>query len=473
MGELHGFLKYNRSEAGYRSKDERVKDYKEVLKMLEIPEIRVQAARCMDCGTPFCHSIGCPVGNLIPEWNDLIYNGQWKEAWLRLEKTNNFPEITGRICPAPCETSCTLAINDAPVSIKQIELAIAEKAFDKGWVIPRKPEVETGKKIAVIGSGPAGLASSQQLRRMGHSVTLFEKDQKLGGLLRYGIPDFKLDKSVIDRRLVQMEAEGVEFETGVTVGEDISMNYLKAKFDAILITTGAGTPRDLPVEGRELEGVHFAMEFLSANTDKVNGVDNDQFISAKGKNVVVIGGGDTGSDCVGTSNRHGANKIYQFEIMPKPLDWKEDRNPSWPDWPIILRTSSSHLEGCERDWNILTKSFEGKDGKVTKGKFARIEWVPVEGGGRPQMKEIPGSEFILDIDLAFLAMGFVHTDHYPIVEKSGLKTDGRGNIAVEGYATSEAGVFAAGDSHSGASLVVRAINHGRNAAQEIDQYLNQ
>ena len=390
---------------------------------------------------------------------------------MRLEKTCNFPEFTGRVCPALCEASCTLALNDAAVTIKQVELAIVEKAFEQGWVIARPPLKESGKSVAVIGSGPAGLAASQQLRRMGHEVTLLEKDEKIGGLMRYGIPDFKLDKEVIDRRLNQMAKEGVKFETGVLVGEDISITYLKSKFDAILIATGAGTPRDLPAKGRDLKGVHFAMDFLSRNTDKVNGSKREDFINAKGKNVLVIGGGDTGSDCVGTSNRHGAKKIYQYEIMPMPMEWKEDRNPNWPDWPLMLRTSSSHKEGCERDWNILTKSFEGKDGKLKKVNLARIEWIKQDDGSRPQMKEISGSEFSLDIDLAFLAMGFVHTDHYPIVDKMKLDTDNRGNIASSDYHTNIDGIFTAGDANTGASLVVRAMDHGRQAAESINTYL--
>ena len=348
MGKTTGFLEFPRVTHGYRAAGQRVKDYNEIILPLPAEEISRQGSRCMDCGIPFCHAMGCPVVNLIPEWNDLVYKGKWREAYERLEMTNNFPEITGRICPAPCEAACTLSINSSPVTIKQIELAIIENAWNQGWVLPRPPLKETEKKVAIIGSGPAGLAAAQQLRRLGHSVTVFEKDERVGGILRFGIPDFKLDKKIIDRRLTQLSAEGVVFETGVHIGEDISARYLDRTFNA--------------VPGRGLEGINFAMEYLAQSNRKVAGIlGSEKQISAKNKNVLVIGGGDTGSDCVGTANRQGAKKVFQFEIMPKPREWSDGSNPEWPNWPQILRTSSSHEEGCERDWNILTKSFTGRD----------------------------------------------------------------------------------------------------------------
>ncbi|MBF9016254.1 MULTISPECIES: glutamate synthase subunit beta [unclassified Oceanispirochaeta] len=473
MGKVLGFLEHDRTDFKYRAVEDRLKDYKEVMIPTPIEGLADQGARCMDCGTPFCHNLGCPISNLIPEWNDAVYRGQYKEAFERLEITNNFPEVTGRICPAPCETSCTLSINDAPVAIKQMELGIIEKAFAAGWVVPRPPRIETGKSVAVVGSGPSGMAASQQLRRMGHQVTLFEKSEKIGGLLRYGIPDFKLDKSVLDRRIQQMKAEGVSFETGVAIGEDLSIRYLQNKYDSVLITMGAGAPRNLPVPGRELKGVHFAMEYLGQSNKNVSGEFYDEeVINAKGKTVLVIGGGDTGSDCVGTANRQGAEKVYQYEIMPKPLDWKNAHNPSWPDWPSILRTSSSHNEGCERDWNISTLGFYGKKGFVEKGSFQRVEWKADPAGGRPQLVPIVGSEFDLDVDLVFLAMGFVHVEHNRIITDLNLELDGRGNIKTDGnYGTTIDGVFAAGDAETGASLVVRALGHGRSAAEAVDAYL--
>ncbi len=473
MGKVLGFVEFDRTDFKYRPVEDRLKDYKEVMIPTPVESLRDQGARCMDCGTPFCHNLGCPITNLIPEWNDAVYRGQWKEAFERLEITNNFPEVTGRVCPAPCETSCTLSINDAPVTIKQMELGIIEKAWSAGWVIPRPPKFETGKSVAVVGSGPSGMAASQQLRRMGHQVTLFEKSEKIGGLLRYGIPDFKLDKGVLDRRIEQMKAEGVNFETGVAIGEDLSIRYLQNKFDAVLITMGAGAPRNLPVPGRELEGVHFAMEYLSQSNKNVSGEFYDEsVINAKGKSVLVIGGGDTGSDCVGTANRQGAKKVHQIEIMPKPLEWKEAHNPNWPDWPAILRTSSSHNEGCERDWNVTTLKFEGKNGKLKGGSFQRVEWKADPAGGRPQMVPVEGSEFDLKVDLVFLAMGFVHVEHNRIITDLNLELDGRGNIKTDGnYGTSIDGVFAAGDAETGASLVVRALGHGRKAAEAVDTYL--
>jgi len=470
MGKTNGFLETGRSELNYRDVDIRLADYDEVTIDKTVEELVEQGGRCMECGTPFCHSIGCPIVNLIPEWNDAIWRGQWREAFERLEITNNFPEFTGRICPAPCETSCTLSINDAPVTIKQNERAIIEKAFDEGWVVPKPPKIESGKTVAVIGSGPAGLAASQQLRRFGHRVTLFEKNRKIGGLLRYGIPDFKLDKRVIDRRLEQLLAEGVIFETGVHIGEDISLRYLRSKNDAILFTMGAGQPRDLPVPGRKLGNIHFAMDFLGQSNRRVSGEITDG-IDAKGKTVLVIGGGDTGSDCIGTARRQGASEVYQYEIMPKPMVWNKSWNPSWPNWPNILRTTSSHKEGCEREWNVETLSFEGRGNVVSRGSFRRIEWVPGVKGARPSTRAIPGSDFSLDVDLVLLAMGFVHVEHNRALVDQGIDFDERGNIKTENYHTSIEGFFAAGDADVGASLVVRALNHGRLAAREIHRWL--
>ena len=473
MGKPTGFLEYKRVTPACRSVEERIKDYKEVYKTLSWEELNKQAARCMDCGIPFCHSLGCPLGNLIPEWNDSVYHGRFDEAALRLEETNNFPEITGRVCPALCEASCTLSINDSPVSIKQLELAIVERAFSEDAVRPRPPKHETGKRVAVIGSGPAGLAAGQNLRRKGHRVTLFEKADRPGGILRYGIPDFKLEKWVVDRRVEQLLQEGVEFETGVTVGEDISMRYLLKKFDAVLIAIGAGTPRDLNVQGRGFEGIHFAMEYLTLSNKYVSGnIGEDEILSAKNKNVLVIGGGDTGSDCVGTAVRQGAVHVSQFEIMPKPMEWDEPYNPSWPDWPNILRTSSSHGEGVERKWSLETTRFSGRGIKVEKAYFRKVEWKDRGKGKRPRLIPVPESEFSLPVDLVLLAMGFIHPEHGKLVQDLHLDMDSRGNIAAgEDYMTSEPGVFVAGDALSGASLVVRAMTHGRYAADSVDKYL--
>ena len=474
MTNVFGFLEKERKNPPYRDVKERVKDYKEVTTRLEKDELKDQAERCMNCGIPFCHSYGCPISNLIPEWNDAVYNDQWKEAMERLEITNNFPEFTGRICPAPCEAACTLAINTSAVSIRELELNIIEDAFAKGLVVPHIPEDLTGKHVAVIGGGPAGLAAAQQLRRSGHEVTVFEKSTRVGGLLRFGIPDFKLDKSVIDRRLDILKAEGITFETGVEIGKDISVSYLRNKFDAILVTAGAGQPRNLPVEGRELEGVYYAMEFLSQSNKFVSGENKDLLIDAKGKNVLVIGGGDTGSDCVGTSVRQGAKNVYQIEIMPKPLEWTGDHNPEWPEWPRILRTSSSHLEGCDRKWNVATEKFSGKDGKLAKAHLSNIEWKASENGGRPEMVKL--DNYDLDVDLVFLAMGFVHVEHGSFTEQlisEGVKLDERGNIAVDDFKAADCGIFAAGDAITGASLVVRAINSGRMAAFEVDRFLTE
>ncbi|MBD3321096.1 MAG: glutamate synthase small subunit [Chitinivibrionales bacterium] len=472
MGKTTGFLDFSRRTPVYIPVEERVRNYREFVVLQPGEELEKQGGRCMDCGIPFCHAVGCPVYNLIPEWNDCVYRGKWKEAYYRLEMTNNLPEVTGRVCPAPCEASCTLSINTAPVTIKQIELAIIERAFQEGWVVPRPPDHETRKRVAVVGSGPAGLAAAQQLRRAGHTVTLFEKEDKIGGILRYGIPDYKLDKQALDRRIEQMAAEGVVFETDVVIGDDISVRYLRKSFDAILLTTGAGTPRNLHVPGRGLEGIHFAMDYLKMSNKCVAGELNEyQIITAKNKTVLVIGGGDTGADCVGTAIRQGARQVYQYEIMPKPMAWDKPWNPSWPEWPQIFRTASSHEEGCIREWSVLTKQFRGHDIHVEEADFARVEWAPGKARGRPAMKEIPDSEFSLKVDLVLLAMGFLHAEHSKLVNDLGISLDERGNLKTDNYATSSGGVYAAGDSGTGASLVVRAIFHGREAAKAIDNYL--
>jgi glutamate synthase (NADPH/NADH) small chain len=477
MGKPTGFLEFTRLKSRYRPVGERIGDYREINKPADEQELKQEGARCMDCGTPFCHSFGCPVVNLIPEWNDAVYKDRWYEAWRRLELTNNFPELTGRICPAPCEAACTLAINSQPVSIKEIERGIIERAFREGWVRPLKPAQETGKRVAVIGSGPAGLAVAQNLRRGGHQVSLFEKSDRIGGILRYGIPDFKLEKWVLDRRLAQMAAEGVEFETDVAIGEDLSVRYLRRKYDAVVLALGAGRPRDLPVAGRGYEGIHFAMEYLTQSNRLIAGdVEPEEAISAAGKRVLVIGGGDTGSDCVGTAIRQKARSVTQVEILPKPREWNESWNPEWPFWPNILRSSSSHEEGCERMWSVNTAQFTGGyDPWVQKAHLNRVEWQPEQSAdGAParfRPVDIPGSEFELTVDLVLLALGFVHVEHRPLVEDLGIELDGRGNIAVDRYQTSEPGIFAAGDCHTGASLVVRAIYQGRGAALAVDKYL--
>ncbi len=473
MGKATGFLEFSRAPTQSRPIAERIRDYREIPLKSSGDIIEQEGARCMDCGIPFCHSIGCPVVNLIPEWNDAVYKGQWREAWDRLELTNNLPEVTGRVCPAPCEPACTLSINAEPVSIKKIELAIVEKAFEEGWVVPRPPRTETGKRVAVVGSGPAGMAAAQQLRRAGHQVTLFEKADKIGGLLRYGIPDFKLEKHVLDRRIRQMELEGVEFETGVTIGNDLSARYLHNKFDVLLLTMGAGSARDLDIPNRDLDGIHLAMDFLARSNRFVSGdIHRSELISAKDKNVLVIGGGDTGSDCVGTSIRQGAETVRQIEIMPKPMDWKESSNPNWPHWPNILRTSTSHQEGCERDWSVNSKEFLGESGAVCSVRCSRIEWEKTDPFSRPKMVDVLGSEFSIKAELVLLAMGFVHVEHSKLTDGFGVQYDSRGNILTDlNYSTTVDGVFAAGDANTGASLVVRAIDHGRRAAQSIIDYL--
>ncbi|OWQ83563.1 glutamate synthase [Roseateles aquatilis] len=487
MGKVTGFMEYARLEEGYEPVDTRLKNYKEFVIGLNVEQAKQQGARCMDCGTPFCNS-GCPVNNIIPDFNDLVYRGgdtDWKHAIAVLHSTNNFPEFTGRICPAPCEAACTLNVNDDAVGIKSIEHAIIDRAWSEGWVQPRPPKAGTGKTVAIVGSGPAGLAAAQQLARVGHAVTVFEKNDRVGGLLRYGIPDFKMEKSHIDRRVAQMEAEGVVFRTGVMVAhlpegskvtnwakDVVTADELMQQFDAVLLAGGAEQSRDLPVPGRDLAGIHFAMEFLPQQ-NKLNAGDKLKAqLRADGKHVIVIGGGDTGSDCVGTSNRHGAKSVTQFELMAQPPE-VEDRPMTWPYWPIKLRTSSSHEEGCEREFAIATKEFvggEGKDkGKVVGVKTVRVEWT------NGKMVEVPGTEQVLKADLVLLAMGFV-SPVAAIVDAFGVTKDARGNAKATtdfhgGYRTNVAKVFAAGDMRRGQSLVVWAIREGRQAARSVDEFL--
>jgi glutamate synthase (NADPH/NADH) small chain len=476
MGKPTGFKEFERKDRGYAPAEDRVKHYEEFVVSLSDNELTEQGARCMDCGIPFCHN-GCPVNNIIPDFNDLVYQSDYESAINVLHSTNNFPEFTGRICPAPCQESCTLNITDEPVTIKTIECAIIDKAWENGWVKPEVATHKTGKRIAVVGSGPAGMAAAQQLSRAGHTVVVYEKEDNIGGLLRYGIPDFKLAKMLIDRRVAQMRAEGVEFHTNTFIGEDISAKQLKQDYDAVVLTGGSEEPRDLPIAGRELQGVEFAMDFLRANSKVVQGVAGakEHLISAEGKHVVVIGGGDTGSDCIGTSNRHGAASVTQIEILDKP-PVKEDKAMTWPDWPNKLRTSSSQEEGCERMWNVVTKSFvDDGNGNVKALKCALVRWDK-DADGRWQMSEVEGSEFELKADLVTLAMGFVHPVHKGMIEELGLELDGRGNVngSTEGedaYKTSIDGVFSAGDMRRGQSLVVWAIREGRQAAHAVDKYL--
>ena len=486
MGKPTGFMEFERQEEAYESADSRKKHYREFIAQLTDEQAKVQGARCMDCGIPFCNN-GCPVNNIIPDFNDLVYRNHWQQAIAILHSTNNFPEFTGRICPAPCEAACTLGINEPPVGIKSIEHAIIDKAWENGWVTPQTPQTKTGKKIAIVGSGPAGLSAAQQLARAGHDVTVFEKRDRVGGLLRYGIPDFKLDKGLIDRRTKQLEAEGVTFRTSVYIGEadlpkgvgcdakeKITPKKLVKDFDAVLLTAGSETPRDLPIPGRELEGVHFAMEFLPQQ-NKINAGDKlkDQ-IKVSGKQVVVIGGGDPGSDCVGTSNRQGAKSVLQLEVMPKP-PVQENKALTWPYWPLKLRTSSSHEEGCERQWSITTKEFKGENGKLKSMVIASVEWQKDAQTGQMKMIEVPGSEKEIPADFVFLAMGFVNPVA-SLLDGFGVEKDGRGNAkaTTDGdgcYATNVPKVFAAGDVRRGQSLVVWAIREGRQAAREVDAFL--
>ncbi|MDE2341889.1 MAG: glutamate synthase subunit beta [Betaproteobacteria bacterium] len=470
MGKITGFMEIERQDPQSLPPNERVRSYHEFTLPLAEAEVSRQGARCMDCGIPFCQT-GCPVNNIIPDWNDLVYRGYWKEALDTLHSTNNFPEFTGRICPAPCEAACVLNINNDAVTIKNIEHTIIDKGWEEGWVTPQIAPSKTGKRVAVVGSGPAGLAAAQQLARAGHAVVLFEKNDRIGGLLRYGIPDFKMEKHLIDRRIQQMQAEGVEFRTGQHVGVTLPARSLLDEFDALLLTGGSEHPRDLPVPGRELEGVHFAMSFLPQQNRRNAGDDVPSQILATGKHVVVIGGGDTGSDCVGTSIRQGAASVTQFELMPRPPE-QENKPLVWPNYPMKLRTSSSQEEGCNRDWSVATKAFKGTNGRVEKLSAVRLEWKK-NADGQMAMSEVPGSEFEIKADLVLLAMGYLHPVHAGLLEQLGVAFDNRGNVQAntEQYQTSVPKVFAAGDMRRGQSLVVWAIREGRQAARAVDEFL--
>lgn len=473
MGDVTGFMKYDRKDFEKQSVDERLKHWNEFTKEMPEESIKSQGARCMDCGIPFCQD-GCPIGNVIPDWNDFAFRGLWQAAIKRLWKTNNFPEFTGRVCPAPCEYACVLGINNPPVTIKNMEVSIIEKAYKEGWVKPEPPKVRTGKTVAVIGSGPAGLACADQLNKSGHAVTVYEKNEVIGGLLSLGIPDFKLEKEVVNRRLKIMEQEGVKFKTKVNVGVDIPVKELQNKFDAIVLCCGAEQPRDLPVEGRDLKGVYFAMEFLTQQNRVNQGekFDPAQRIDADGKRVVILGGGDTGSDCVGTSNRQGAVSVKQFELLPQPPKERDPNNP-WPQWALIERTSTSHEEGVEQEYCIMTKKFSGENGVLKKLHAVRLEFgEPDPETGRRPMKEIPGSEFEVDVDLVFLAMGFLGPVKSGMIEELRVELDERRNVkADQNKMTNIPGVFTAGDMTRGQSLVVWAINEGRTAAEGVHQYL--
>ncbi|MHB8353379.1 MAG: glutamate synthase subunit beta [Burkholderiales bacterium] len=470
MGKTTGFMEIKRQDPSSLPPSERVGFYREFTLPLAEADVSRQGARCMDCGIPFCQT-GCPVNNIIPDWNDLVYRGYWKEALDTLHSTNNFPEFTGRICPAPCEAACVLNINDDAVAIKNIEHTIIDKGWEAGWVTPQIAPHRTGRRVAVIGSGPAGLAAAQQLARAGHAVVVFEKNDRIGGLLRYGIPDFKMEKHLIDRRMMQMQAEGVEFRTSQHVGVTLEASALLADFDAVVLTGGSEQPRDLTVPGRELDGVHFAMSFLPQQNKRNAGDEVTNQILATGKHVVVIGGGDTGSDCVGTSIRQGAASVTQFELMPRPPE-KENKPLVWPNYPMKLRTSSSQEEGCNRDWSVATKAFKGSNGRLEKLQVVRLEWKQ-DGNGQMTMSEITGSEFEIKADLVLLAMGYLHPVHAGLLQQLGVALDARGNVAAntEQYQTSLPKVFTAGDMRRGQSLVVWAIREGRQVARAVDEFL--
>jgi glutamate synthase (NADPH/NADH) small chain len=472
VGKSTGFMEFDRELPKRRPIAERVRDYREVYGKWPEEEARAQGARCMNCALPFCHQ-GCPLGNLIPDWNDLVYKGRWQDALAALHATNNFPEFTGRVCPAPCEASCVLAINQEPVAIEYIEKAIVDRGFDEGWIVPQPPQQRTGKRVAVVGSGPSGLAAAAQLNRAGHKVTVFERSEHIGGLLTLGIPDFKLDKGVVNRRVELMAAEGIEFRTDAEVGINVPVSDLQNYFDAICLAGGSTVARRLNVEGEELEGVHLAMDYLTQQNrlNRNQLVDSKDRISAEGKNVVILGGGDTGADCLGTAHRQGAEVVYQYEILPEPPITRRENNP-WPQWSLILRTSSAHEEGGIRDYDILTKRFSGSNGKLEKVHAVRIEWGPPDSTGRPVMNEIPGSEFEVEAQLVLLALGFLHPQREGMLEQLGVELDARGNVKQdENKMTSVSGVFAAGDMARGQSLVVWAIAEGRQAAKCIDEYL--
>ncbi|SMY37290.1 Glutamate synthase [NADPH] small chain [Photobacterium malacitanum] len=472
MGKPTGFLEFGRELPSKLDPSVRIQDNKEFVLNDEFGDkIQQQSARCMDCGVPFCHN-ACPIGNIIPEFNDAVYRDSWEEAWNILSSTNNFPEFTGRVCPAPCESGCVLGINQDPITICNIEKTIVETAYREGYAKPKIPRSRTGKTIAIIGSGPAGLAAAEQLNSAGHSVTVFERDEKVGGLLRFGIPDFKLGMDIIDRKIDLMAQAGVKFEVNAHIGVDINAQQLRQEFDVMLLTGGSTVPRNLPIPGRELNGVHFAMEFLAQNNRRANAMDlKTAEIYAQDKHVVVIGGGDTGSDCVGTSNRHGAASITQVEIMPLPPE-KRPANQPWPSYPMIMKTSTSHEEGCDRYWNILTKEFiDDGNGNVKGLRIADIAWQDAKPGERPSFEEVAGTERIIACDMAFLAMGFLHPEPTGVLAQLNIQLDDRGNVATDDFATSQAGVFAAGDMRTGQSLVVRCINEGRESARVIDNYL--
>ncbi len=475
MGDIKGFMKYGRKDFSKEPAAQRVRHWKEFALYPPDEELRRQGARCMDCGIPFCQS-GCPIGNIIPDWNDLVYRGRWQEAVERLHKTNNFPEFTGRICPAPCEPACVLGINESPVTIKNIEVSIINKAYEQGWVRPQPPRMRSGKTAAVVGSGPAGLACADQLNKKGHKVTVFEKNEYVGGLLALGIPDFKLEKHVVERRVKRMAEEGVVFKTKTCVGGDVDASDLRKTFDAVVLAGGAEQPRDLPIPGRELEGVHFAMNFLTQQNRVNRGrtIRDEERISAEGKKVIVLGGGDTGSDCVGTANRQGAVSVKQFELLPRPPDKRAPDNP-WPQWSFIYRKSSSHEEGVEQDFQIMTKSLSGEHGRLKKVHAVRLEFGPKDPkSGRALMKEIPDSAFEEDADLLLLALGFLGPVKQGMIEDLGLELDARGNVLTDdNMMTSASGVFAAGDMRRGQSLVVWAINEGRRCAEGVHRFLIQ